>query len=571
MRILVADDSKTNLAILVNALTKLGHEVICANNGEEAVQRFKKKRPDLVILDVFMEGMDGFECAKKIREYNTEDWIPIIFLSSAVDDEHIAKGINAGGDDYLTKPFSEITLAAKIKAMQRISDMRQQLYTTTKKFRVLSSIDPVTGIYNRLEFDKKIIEKTEYADQHHQPLALLFIDIDYFKRINDSLGHHIGDFVLREVATRIAACIRVDDILARLGGDEFAIILSHLAHPEAAGLVAQKIIDILKPPYKIAGHELYISCSIGIACFPSAEIDANTIVQKADIAMYHAKELGRNNFQFYTKELDNKHRQRLALENSLKNAIDNQELFVSYQPIFDLTTKKITGIESLLRWKHPEMGLVLPDKFIPLAEESRLITIIGEQLLEQVCAQGAQWYAKGHHHFKLMVNLSSKQLLQKNLPQMIASILDKTKLPAPMLELEITESTLMTHVIHSQQILRDLSNLGITLSIDDFGTDYSSLAYLKNLPVSSLKIDKSFVRDLEINPNANIIVKALIHLGINLGFNVIAEGIENETQCQFLIRNHCSQGQGFYLSKPVNPNQMTILLEKDKEKLTALV
>ncbi len=569
MKILVADDSKTNLAILVNALIKLGHEVVSANNGEEAVLFFKQQRPDLVILDVFMDGMDGFECAKKLREYNTEDWIPIIFLSSAVDDEHIAKGINAGGDDYLAKPFSELTLAAKIKAMQRISDMRQQLCATTKKLRVLSSIDPVTHIYNRLEFDKKIIEKMEYANQHNQPLALLFIDIDHFKRINDSLGHHIGDFILREVASRIAACIRSDDILARLGGDEFAIILPHLNMPETAALVAQKIIEVLKPPYKITEQEIHISCSIGIACFPSLEVSADTIVQKADIAMYHAKELGRNNYQFYTRELDKRHNQRLILENALKNAIDKKELFVSYQPIYDLKTKKIAGIESLLRWKNPELGLVLPDKFIPLAEESGLITLIGEQLLENVCKQGAEWYARGHKQFKLMVNLSSRQLLQKNLPQMIATILEKTGLPAQLLELEITESTLMTHVLHSQQILLELSKQGITISIDDFGTGYSSLGYLKNLPVSSLKIDKSFIRDLEINHNANIIVKALIHLGLNLSLNVIAEGIENERQYQFLILNHCSQGQGFYLGKPVDPEKMTSLL--DKEKLMALV
>lgn len=564
MKILVADDSKTNLALLINSLSKLGHEVISANNGEEAIKLFKKQRPDLVTLDVVMEGMDGFECAKKLREINADDWIPIIFLSGAVDDENISKGINAGGDDYLTKPFSEITLAAKIKAMQRISDMRQKLCATTEKLSVLSSIDPVTSIYNRHEFDKKIIEKTDQAGHTKQLMALLFIDIDHFKRINDSLGHHVGDFILREVAHRISSCIRVDDILARLGGDEFAIILPDLANPEIAGLVAQKIISALKPPYKISGHEIFISCSIGIACLPSPETDFDTLVQKADIAMYHAKELGRNNYQFYTKELNEKHHQRVDLEHALKEAIDKQELFITYQPIFDLKTKKITGIESLLRWKHPEIGLVLPDKFIPLAEESGLITVIGEKLLEKVCHQGAKWYAEGYRNFKIMANISSKQLLQKNLPQALAAILDKTSLPPQLLELEITESTLMAHVIHSERILREISNLGVTLSIDDFGTGYSSLGYLKNLPVSSLKIDKSFIRDLENNHNATIIVKALINLGLNLGLTVIAEGIENEEQYQFLIHNNCPQGQGFYLGKPIDSEAMTELLSKQE-------
>ncbi len=569
MKILVADDSKTNLAILINSLTKLGHEVIAANNGLEAIQYFKKQRPDLVILDVVMEEMDGFECAKHIREFNTDDWIPIIFLSGAVDDENISKGINAGGDDYLTKPFSEVTLAAKIKAMQRISDMRKKLCATTQKLSVLSSIDPVTSVYNRLEFDKKIIEQTDLAGQSKEAIALLFIDIDHFKKINDNLGHHVGDFILREVASRIASCIRVDDILARLGGDEFSIILPNISAPEKAGQVAQKIIETLKPSYKISGHEIFISCSIGIACFPSPGIDLDTIVQKADIAMYHAKDLGRNNYQFYTAELDKKHTQRTVLENALKEALHKQELFISYQPIFNLKTKKITGIESLLRWKHPEIGLVLPDTFLPLAEESGLITLIGEKMLEKICLQGAQWHQAGHRNFKLIVNLSSRQLLQKSLPEILRSTLEKTKLPPGILELEITESTLMAHVIHSEQVLHEISKLEITISIDDFGTGYSSLGYLKNLPVRSLKIDKSFIRDLNINQNANIIVKALINLGLNLGLQVIAEGIENKEQYKFLIENHCLEGQGFYLGKPASAEQMTKLLNK-KEPVAAL-
>lgn len=562
MKILVADDSKTNLAMLTHSLNQLGHEVITANNGTKAIQLFRKQRPDLVILDVVMEGMDGFECARKIREFNTDDWIPIIFLSGAVDDENIARGINAGGDDYLTKPFSDVTLAAKIKAMQRISDMRQKLCVTTEKLSVLSSIDPVTSVYNRMEFDKKIIEKTDYASQHQQLLALLFIDIDHFKRINDKLGHHVGDFILREVASRIASCLRVDDILARLGGDEFAIILPNIVSPEKAGLVAQKVLEGLKPPYKISGHEIFISCSIGIACLPSAGTDFKTLVQKADIAMYHAKELGRNNYQFYTTELNKKHTQRTILENALKEATAKQELFISYQPVFNLKNRNITGIEALLRWKHPEIGLVLPDTFIPLAEESGLIWAISEKLLEQICVQGAEWQTKGHQHFKLMTSLSPQQLLQKNLPQVLAQILEKTGLEPQMLELEITESALMAHVIHSEKILLDLSKLGITISIDNFGTGYSSLGYLKNLPVRSLKIDKTFIHDIGINQNSGILVKALINLGLNLGLNVIAEGIESEEQHQFLIENNCPEGQGFYLGNPLSAEEMSALMSK---------
>ncbi len=566
MRILVADDSKTNLAILVDSLHHLGHEVIAAQSGAEAIQLFTEQRPDLVILDVVMDHMDGFECAKRIRELNTEDWIPIIFLSGAVDDENIAKGINAGGDDYITKPFSDITLAAKIKAMQRISDMRQNLCATTKRLSMISSIDPITSIYNRLEFDKRIIEKTEQASQSKQLLALLFIDIDNFKRINDSLGHHIGDFILKEIASRISSCIRADDILARLGGDEFAIILPSLPSPEKAEHVAQKILEAVKPVYTIGVHEIEITCSIGIACFPSPETDLNTLVQKADVAMYRAKELGRGNYQIYTKELSEKYLQRQALEQALKKSIENQDFLIVYQPLFDLTTHEITAVEAQLNWKHPKLGLVSPDTFMPLAEEKGLITLFDEKILEKICLQGAAWQALRPAPFKIMVNLTSRQLLQKNLPAILEKVLKKTNLAPRILELEFTEYALMNHIIHSEKILTDLTKLGISISIDHFGTGYSSLGYLHSLPVRALKIDKIFIRDLELNQNAHIIVNTLIHLGINLGLTVIAEGIENKEQYQFLQVNGCLQGQGSYLGKPLETAEMTKLLSRKESE-----
>lgn len=564
MRILVADDSKTNLAILINSLTHLGHEVIAARNGAEAIALFKKQRPDLVILDVVMEEMDGFECAKRIRELNTEDWIPIIFLSGAVDDENISRGINAGGDDYITKPFSDITLAAKIKAMQRISDMRLKLCATTQKLSILSSIDPITSIYNRMEFNKKIIEKTDQAKRNKQPLALLYIDIDHFKRINDSLGHHVGDFILKETASRIMACIRENDILARLGGDEFAIILPNLGDSEKASHVAQKIIDALRPVYKIAGHEIRISCSIGIACFSSPDQDFETLLQNADVAMYHAKEKGRNNYQFYTPKLNEQQHQRLSLKQALKASIDTQEFQLTYQGIFDLRTRRVKAVEALLHWKHPELGLIQPENLIPLAEESGLIVALNEKILEKVGHQGSAWQKISPSNFKLLINLTSRQLLQESLPDLLRRIIEKTKISPALLELEINECTLMANVIHSEKILMEIAKLGISICIDHFGTGYSSLSYLKSLPVRSLKIDRVFIRDLGVNPQTESIVNALVHLGLNLGLTVIAEGVETEEQCQFLLKFGCPQGQGTYLSKPLEGSKMTALLSEEE-------
>lgn len=303
MEILVADDSKVNLTLLSASLKKLGHEVLEAQSGEEAIKLFEKKNPDLVILDVVMSEMDGFECAKKIRALCREDWIPIIFLSASVDDESISKGIDAGGDDYLSKPFSEITLAAKIKAMQRIAEMRKNLYDTTQKLTTLSSTDTLTNVYNRLQFNKTIKEKMTHSDRVQGMFALLLLDLDNFKKVNDTLGHPVGDLLLIEVSKRLLSCIRLDDFLARMGGDEFAIILNGIDDKESVHIVAQKIIDILSKPYTLDGKLVHSSASIGIVFYPEDGIDQESLTKNADLAMYYAKKSGNNNFQYYNKKL----------------------------------------------------------------------------------------------------------------------------------------------------------------------------------------------------------------------------------------------------------------------------
>lgn len=305
MKILVADDSKTNLSLITASLQKLGHEVISAVHGPQAIEKFQLERPDLIILDVVMDGMNGFECAKKIRSISIDDWIPIIFLSGSVDNESIAKGIDAGGDDYLTKPFSEITLAAKIKAMQRISDMRKDLFEAKQNLTKLSSTDTLTGIYNRFQFNKVILEKIAHARRHDQIMAILFVDLDKFKFVNDTLGHHAGDLLLIEVSKRLQSCLRVDDFLARMGGDEFAVILSDIETRDTAGIIAQKIIDVLAPFYNVGGKNINTGSSIGIACYPTDGLEQIELLKNADIAMYHAKKTGRNRYKYFSKEITN--------------------------------------------------------------------------------------------------------------------------------------------------------------------------------------------------------------------------------------------------------------------------
>lgn len=316
MRILVADDSKTNLELITSSLQKLGHEVMAASYGQQAIEMFQVKRPDLIILDVVMEGMDGFECAKRIRAIHMEDWIPIIFLSGSVDDESIVKGIDAGGDDYLAKPFSEITLAAKIKAMQRISVMRENLYEATKKLSILSSTDALTGAYNRLQFNKSIKEKIHQASRQKNLLALLFLDLDKFKAVNDTFGHRTGDLLLIEVTRRLQACLRLDDFLARMGGDEFAIILTDIEHKDVVHCVLQKIIDTLSSPYHLDGNTIHCSSSIGVVFYPDDGVDQEELARKADLAMYHAKKKGRNNFQYYNENISSEENEKLKVENN---------------------------------------------------------------------------------------------------------------------------------------------------------------------------------------------------------------------------------------------------------------
>lgn len=561
MRILVADDSKTTLGLITVSLEKLGHTVITANNSQEAIEIYQKDRPDLIILDVMMEGINGFECARQIRAINTDDWIPIIFLSGAVDDENIEKGINAGGDDYLTKPYSEVTLASKIKAMQRIATMRKKLYETTQQLAILSSTDALTGIYNRFQFEKIIKEMVDKTDQHEKSIALLFIDLDNFKNINDNLGHFIGDLLLREVAGRLTTCLRLNDFIARIGGDEFAIILDDISDKEIAGNIAQKIIDALMPSYKLAGKDIHISSSIGIAHYSAYEMSVDTFIQKADIAMYHAKELGRNNYQYFTEELEIQHNQQIYLENAFKFALERHELFLKYQPVFNLKTKEITRIEALVYWEHPEMGMIPDTVFVPLAEKLGLIDTLGRWVLTKVCEQGEQWVESGFKNLKLSVNISIRQLMHESLPETIKNLLTDTDFSSDHLEFELSETSL-TYSTITLKIINRIHDLGINIMLDGFGTGSSSLIHLQHLPIKAIKIDKGFVKNILVNENSSIIIKSIIALANNLNMDVIAEGIETEEQLQFLIKNGCVQGQGLLMSKPASAEQMTLILQE---------
>ncbi|MBD1829792.1 EAL domain-containing protein [Microcoleus vaginatus GB1-A2] len=414
-----------------------------------------------------------------------------------------------------------------------------------------ASHDPLTGLPNRLLFNERLSLALASAHQNAEMLAVIFLDLDRFKNVNDTLGHPVGDLLLQSVSRRLTNCLRVGDSIARWGGDEFTVLLYNINSPDEATKICQQIIQTLSTPFDFEGLELYTKASLGIALAPYDGEDAETLLKNADAAMYKAKQKGRNNYQFYTRAIGSKVSEDLNLENYLYKALKKSEFVLHYQPQLNLTTGQIVGLEALIRWQHPERGLIPPDRFIPLAEETGLICQMDEWVMRTACLQNRAWQLLGLPPMRIAVNLSARQFLQPHTVQTIAEILSETKLDPEYLEIEITESIAMTDVNLTVSVLQQLQEMGIKISLDDFGTGYSSLWSLKNFPLNSLKIDKSFVADLVNGSSGATIVKLAIALGQGLNLQVIAEGVETAEQLEFLQSHQCDMGQGYFFSKPI--------------------
>jgi diguanylate cyclase (GGDEF)-like protein len=391
-------------------------------------------------------------------------------------------------------------------------------------------------------------------------LAVVLLDLDHFKTINDSLGHATGDLLLEAVAVRLAARVRETDTVARLGGDEFALLLDDTKGPQAAAVVGRALIDALAAPFELVGHQLYVTASLGVACYPQDGSDAESLLKNADTAMYGAKAEGRNNCRFFSQEMNARALETLVLGTSLRLALQRDELFLHYQPQYRLASGLPTGVEALLRWRHPEHGLVPPSRFIPLAEESGLIEPIGEWVLRTACRQMRAWRDAGLPLQRVAVNLSARQFRHPDLLQHVADVLDETGLAARHLELEVTESMVMQHPEDAAAVLAQLKATGITIAIDDFGTGYSSLSYLKRLPIDILKIDQSFVRGVPQDADDVAIIRAIIAMAKSLKLGLIAEGIEDADQRAFLEREGCEVGQGYLFSRPAAADAIERLL-----------
>ena len=431
------------------------------------------------------------------------------------------------------------------------ADLSEQK-ATEEKIRHIAHHDSLTGLPNRLHLQISLEQVIAAAKRENEEVAVMFIDLDRFKTINDTLGHNIGDGLLVEVAHRLRGHVRESDLLARLGGDEFVVALAGDDAVNAVALVAEKILGSLSQPYQIGGHVLHSTTSIGISLYPHDGDSIESLMKNADTAMYHAKSMGRNNFQFFSPEMNWFNNERLLLENSLHRALECGEFTVHYQPQADIASGRLVGAEALIRWHHPERGMVSPLEFIPLAEENGMILPIGTWVLREVCRQIKVWRERGLTDLRFAVNLSPRQFHQENLVGKIISILREFDVPATSLELEITEGSIMENADAAVGLLNQLNQHGLSIAIDDFGTGYSSLSYLKRLPVSKLKIDRSFVMDIPGDPDDSAIAIAVIQLGRNLGLKVVAEGVETAEQQQFLSDQGCDMMQGYWYSKPLD-------------------
>ena len=541
-RILVVDDDRTMRLALVDAFLKENYEVEEASNGMHALNICKRRMPDLVLMDAVMPELDGFDACQMIRDTAQGGDIPVLMVTALEDEESIVKAFSSGATDYIAKPINfsvmKQRVARLIKANKAEKDVKKLAYH-----------DPLTGLPNRAQLKQQIRIIVNRAAIEKQRFAILFLDLDRFKMINDTMGHDAGDLLLKAVADRIRHCVRESDFIARLGGDEFTIVLEDIESPESAANVAEKICRSVGQPFVFMQQKMFVTTSIGISIFPDDGEDVSALIKHADSAMFRAKEK-RNNFCFYEQGMEAEIAKRLKLEQELRKAIDEDELVLHYQPQVNLKSGELIGAEALVRWQHPVKGLVSPDVFIPLAEESGLINQLSDWVLENAAVQLKRWIQKGHK-LTLAVNLSVKDLMAEELHTKLHDLIQRNSLPKNVLELEITESTLMDHPELMITEINKIKRMGITIAVDDFGSGYSSLNYLKRLPVDVLKIDRSFISDIESDPSDSAIVAGIIGLAKSLKMGTVAEGVETEEQRQILETLGCDNYQGYLFSKPL--------------------
>ena len=691
IHILVVDDELTARLLMQAVLEKSGFKVHLAENGEDALRQIRTQPFNLIMLDVNMPDMNGYQVCTQLRQEMGNE-LPIIMVTGMDDHESIEQAFSSGATDFIAKPISWKLIGHRVKYLLRAHQILQDLHTSnarnlailnaipdllfemtlegryldchsphdhllaapsnqlfgrtvteilppdaaasclsalreahekglsigkqfelslpqgtywfelsvspkkdrsaqTPTFIVLSRditsrkeaenkiyhlayIDPITGLHNRLSFSDRLEREIQRATHQNNKLAVLFLDLNGFKKVNDTLGHSAGDLLLQWVSDRLLQVIRPADMvahntslemeieLARMGGDEFTVLIPNLHFSEDALIVSHRIHELLRRPFVLEGRDVVMTASIGIAIYPDDGQDAATLLKHADTAMYHAKNRGRDNSQFYSASLTKEAMRRLTLENNLRTAIAQNEFSLVYQPQLDVTSGRIKSLEALIRWNHPTQGLISPVDFIPIAEENGLVIPIGEWVLRTACNDIAHWQKTIDHPLRVAVNLSAIQFRDTQLSSRITSILADTNISPQWLELEVTEGALMESNASTLATLTALREIGMHLSLDDFGTGYSCLSYLKSLPLNTIKVDQSFVRGLPTDTDSLAIIRTIISLSRNLGFTVTAEGIETINQARILHSMGCEMLQGYYISKPVPAVEIPDLLKR---------
>jgi diguanylate cyclase (GGDEF)-like protein len=571
-RILVADDVADNRDILVRRLIRRGFEAVEASGGKDALAKLQSERFDLVLLDIMMPDLSGNEVLRVIRQQYSDVELPVIMVSAKSQSEDVVESLNLGANDYVTKPVDFSVALARIStqlARKRASDaeraaqenlateaarlheqiqhVRTQHLHTEDQLRFLAYHDALTGLLNRTAFRDILNQALDNVSVSDQEPALLFIDLDRFKMVNDTHGHEMGDRLLQAVAKRIKDVVGEDIEVARLGGDEFGALVTNGPQPGTGVRLAELIVSALREPFVLGTHEFLIGASCGVARASSVEEDLDVMIKAADLAMYHAKSSGRSGVVLFEPRMLEEQEEKRALEEDLRRAVQQGDFQVFYQPLVDARTGTVKSFEALLRWPHPTRGMIAPETFIPLAEETGLIINIGELALRRACQEAINWPAG----VSVAVNLSPLQFRNPSLLATIVSALASSGLDARRLELEITETALLSAEARNHEILRSLRSLGVRVSIDDFGTGYSSMSYLQNFEVDKIKIDKRFVQGLDNDSGSAAIIQAIINLGYSIGVSTTAEGVETQEQLDSVMERGCSDVQGYFFSRPL--------------------
>ncbi|UDL03959.1 EAL domain-containing protein [Marinobacter sp. CA1] len=556
--ILLVDDNPADLLVVCKQFKRAGYRVVVAREAEEAIERAGFVQPDLILLDVVMPESSGFEICRRLKATASTQDIPVIFMTALTDVSDKVTAFEAGGVDYITKPFqvgevlARVNTQLSLRAMQQLLNARnQQLQEQLSEQRLQreeleyrATHDMLTELPNRTLFMDRLTHAIERARRNQSQLAVLFIDLDKFKIINDTLGHGAGDELLQSVAERLRNCARKSDTLGRLGGDEFVVLAENTSAVADIETLIERLSSKLVEPVLLAGLMHSVTCSIGISRYPRDGETAETLLKHADLAMFQAKDRGRNAYRFFEASMQETLNRRVSLERQLREAFKRDEFVLYYQPQIDLRNGRICSLEALVRWQSPNDGLVLPGHFVPLAEESRLILALGEWVLRSACIQLRRWLNRGVPFVPVAINLAAAQFADPTLDQLLKGALVESELDARYLELELTESMSMSDPEVSLAMMHRLKEIGVSLAIDDFGTGFSNLSYVRRFPVDKLKIDRTFVEGMISNPQDNSIVLSVIRLAHSLGLRAVAEGVETEGQVRLLAEGGCDMFQG---------------------------